>query len=53
MAIPTIQEFGATTEDVQWVVTAYALASGGRRRIARPCQCPRCRELDKNDIFRQ
>lgn len=29
VAIPTIQnEFGATTEDVQWVVTAYTLALG-------------------------
>jgi EmrB/QacA subfamily drug resistance transporter len=29
VAIPTIQkEFGATTDDVQWVTTAYALALG-------------------------
>ncbi len=29
VAIPTIQkEFGATTDDVQWVATAYALALG-------------------------
>ena len=29
VAIPTIQnEFGATTDDVQWVVTGYTLALG-------------------------